>query len=102
MNKVRIEAEEAKGRKDQDEGRVGRKGESLSEKELPRELGHEDAENQVEKPGCAEGDDEADRPEYEVRKPRIARRPLLPTKAKIDKHYPLHLNYRAWCAHCVA
>ena len=35
MNKVRIEAEEAKGRKDQDEGRGGRKGEDLSEDELP-------------------------------------------------------------------
>ena len=28
--------------------------------------------------------------------------PLLPTKAEVDEHYPLHLNYRSWCAHCVA
>ncbi len=34
-NKVRIEPEGAKGRKYQDEGRRGRKGESLSEDELP-------------------------------------------------------------------
>jgi hypothetical protein len=48
---VRIEAEEAKGRKDQDEGRRGRKGESLSEDELPEEFGQEeDAEKKVEEP----------------------------------------------------
>ncbi len=45
---------------------------------------------------------EEDRPEYEVRKHKTARRPLLPTKAEIDSHYPLHLNYRSWCKHCVA
>ena len=45
---------------------------------------------------------EEDRPEYEVRKQKTARRPLLPTKAEIDDHYPLHLNYRSWCKHCVA
>ena len=100
---MRIEAEEAKGRKDQDEGRRGRKGESLSEDELPEEFGQEeDAAKKDEEPGCVGGEGEADRPEYEVRKPRIARRPLLPTKAEIDEHYPLHLNYRSWCAHCVA
>ena len=38
----------------------------------------------------------------ETRKPRIGRRPLLPTKADIDAHLPLHLNYRSWCAHCRA
>ena len=38
----------------------------------------------------------------EVRAPRVARRPFLPTKADIDEHYPLHLNYRSWCDHCVA
>ena len=42
MNKVRIEAEGAKGRKDQDEGRVGRTGESLSEDELPEEPGQDE------------------------------------------------------------
>ena len=45
---------------------------------------------------------EEDRPEYEVRKHKTARRPLLPTKAEIEEHYPLHLNSRSWCKHCVA
>ena len=38
----------------------------------------------------------------EVRKPRVGRRPILPTKADLEEHYPLHLNYRSWCEHCVA
>ena len=38
----------------------------------------------------------------EVRPPRVARRPILPTKAEIEEHYPLHLKYRSWCEHCVA
>ena len=37
-----------------------------------------------------------------VRKPRVKRRPNMPTKADIDAHLLLHLQYRAWCAHCVA
>ena len=32
----------------------------------------------------------------------MGRRPLAPTKAEIDEHYPLHLNYRSWCEHCRA
>ena len=38
----------------------------------------------------------------EVRRPRVGRRPILPTKADLEEHYPLHLNYRSWCEHCVA
>ena len=38
----------------------------------------------------------------EVRPPRVARRPILPTKADVEEHLPLHLNYRSWCEHCVA
>ena len=45
------------------------------------------------------GEEEA---EGEVRKPRIRRRPLLQTKAGIEEHDPLHLNYRSWCPHCRA
>ena len=26
----------------------------------------------------------------------------MQTKADLEEHYPLHLNYRSWCAHCVA
>ena len=63
MNKVRIEAEGAKGRKDQDEGRVGRKGESLSEDELPEELGQdEDAPKKDEEAGCVGGEGAEGRP----------------------------------------
>ena len=29
-------------------------------------------------------------------------KPTLPTKAEVEAHYPLHLNYRSWCKHCVA
>ena len=27
---------------------------------------------------------------------------MLPTKADIENDYPLHLEYRDWCPHCVA
>ena len=37
----------------------------------------------------------------EARMPRVGRRPLLPTKAEIEEHFPLHLQYRDWCEHCV-
>ena len=80
-----IEVEANKGRTyEAEEGRVGRKGESLeSEEELGEETGGRELA-------------EEDRPEYEVRKHKIARRPLLPTKADIDEHYPLHLNDCSW------
>ena len=32
----------------------------------------------------------------------MGRRPELPTKAEIAEHFPLHLKYRSWCAHCRA
>ena len=38
----------------------------------------------------------------EIRQPRLGRRPMAPTKAEIEEHYPLHLNYRSWCEHCRA
>ena len=37
-----------------------------------------------------------------MRAPRVARRPVLPTKAEIAEHFPLHLNFRSWCEHCMA
>ena len=40
--------------------------------------------------------------ESEVRKPQIARRPYTPTRAEVDAHLPLHLEYRSWCPHCCA
>ena len=38
----------------------------------------------------------------EVRQPRIGRRPMAPTKANMEAHYPLCLSYRSWCEHCRA
>ena len=35
-------------------------------------------------------------------KPIIGNIPLLPTKAELEEHYPLHLRYRSWCPHCRA
>ena len=47
-------------------------------------------------------DDVVAQEEMETRKQRIKRRLGMPTKADIDEHYPLHLQYRSCCAHCVA
>ena len=41
-------------------------------------------------------------PDGEVRKPQIARRPYTPTRAEVEAHLPLHLEYRSWCKHCRA
>ena len=49
----------------------------------------------TEAPGVLEAGDE-------TKKPWIEQRPALPLKALIYIHFPLHLNYRSWCRHCVA
>ena len=107
---LKIEEEAVKGRKDKDEeGRVGRKGESLeSDDEVEDKdaegIALETAEEIAVETTTTTGPPllGGDRPEYDVRKHKTARRPLLPTKAEFDNHYPLHLNYRSWCKHCVA
>ena len=38
----------------------------------------------------------------EARNPKVARRPITPTKAMILAHEVHHAEYREWCAHCVA
>ena len=43
-----------------------------------------------------------ERDDEEMRRARLGRRPVLPTKAEVTEHYPLHLNYRSLCKHCVA
>ena len=48
-----------------------------------------------------EAQEELEVEDEEIRKPRIGRRPVLLTKAEIDSHFPLHLNYRSWRKHCV-
>ena len=34
-------------------------------------------------------------------KPKMVNVGYSPTQKEIDEHMPLHLPYRAWCAHCV-
>ena len=104
-----MEDEEAKRKKNEDEGRAGRKGENLdSENETPEKTKtpEEDAEEEVAARGQVGGEDDLVPPEagsnFEVRKHRVGRQLVLPTKAEIDNHYPLHLQYRSWCKHCVA
>ena len=40
--------------------------------------------------------------EDEARRPRIARRPLAPTKEMVEEHNRTHAEYRDWCPHCRA
>ena len=87
----KVEVEAIKGRTDEIvEGSVGRKRESLESED--------EAAEETAVVGGRERE-EADRPEYELRKRNTASRPLLPIKAEIDEHYPLHLNDRSWCKH---
>ena len=58
-----------------------------------------------EQPGASLQKDDIQPPiaeNFEVRQHRVARKPQLPTKSEIAEHYPLHLQYRSWCKHCVA
>ena len=45
--------------------------------------------------GALEEEDE------ECRVPVVIPRPIAPTKAQLDEHFPLHLHYRSWCKACV-
>ena len=38
----------------------------------------------------------------EARRPRVAKRPQMPTKAEYDAHITLHGDYCDWCPDCVA
>ena len=51
--------------------------------------------------GEENGSDEIEDEEV-ARRPRIARRPQMPTKAEVDAHMVLHADYRDWCPDCVA
>ena len=37
-----------------------------------------------------------------ARDPRVARRPIKPTKAMVQSHELHHADYRDWCDHCRA
>ena len=67
--------------------------------ELVRDGGEQQNRGAVQNP--VQGVPEPPEAHAEVRLPRVARRPVLPTKAEIDEHFPLHLNFRSWCSHCV-
>ena len=77
---------------------INNKGEENKDKEIE--------EDKVEDERAKNDDGEVapppERDENEMRKPRLGRRPMLPTKAEVEEHFPLHLNYRSWCKHCVA
>jgi hypothetical protein len=60
-----------------------------------RELEKSEKLEEIEVVPVPDGDDE-------VRQPKVGRRPMAPTKAEVEEHYPLHLNYRSWCEHCRA
>ena len=108
---------------EEEEGKKRRKG-GIEDEDLEKELEEDDVreqpgararlvDNEVMIDGEAKGvedcvvsdkDKVPDDPEanFEVRPPKIARKPVLPTKAEIDEHFPLHPHYRSWCKHCVA
>ena len=46
-------------------------------------------------------DDEEESTE-EARRPRVAKRPQMPTKAEYDVHMTLHADYCEWCLACGA
>ena len=50
----------------------------------------------------AKEEDVVEENEEEARRPRISRRPQMPTKAEYDAHMTLHADYRDWCPDCVA
>ena len=50
----------------------------------------------------AKEDDVEDESTEEAGRPRVARRPQMPTKAEVDAHMTLHAGYRNWCPDCVA
>ena len=64
----------------------------------------EEATKSAEAGGASRSDEDVREEEEigEARKPRIARVPKTPTRADIEAHFPLHVEYRDWCPHCVA
>ena len=57
---------------------------------------------QIGKKAEAEDEDVIDENLEEARRPTIARRPQMHTKAEYDAHMTLHADYRDWCPDCVA
>ena len=71
---------------------VNAQGQSLSRaKELEVEKKDEEAETQPVSDALGE-----------TRIPRVGRRPVVPTKAEIEAHFPLRLHFRSWWSDCNA
>ena len=51
--------------------------------------------------GLIDKGDDDELGDSEVRGHKRAVRPYAPTKAELEEHLPLHLNYRDWCEDCV-
>ena len=68
---------------------------------LMKEVGGNEAEG-VGEPPVEMREEIEDGNAEESRAPRVARRPYTPSKAEVEAHYPLHLEYRSWCPHCRA
>ena len=101
--------EEKKGSKEDDDRRKrGRKGEEdLDDDEIAEQPGaslesRKDDEVRGEDGAKTTTTEEEIGEDFEVRRHKIGRQPVLPTKAEIEEHFPLHLQYRSWCPHCVA
>ena len=54
---------------------------------------------EVGREGGIEAEEEEEEEEDKI--PNRVTRPYAPTKAELDEHLPLHLNYRDWCEECV-
>ena len=59
---------------------------------VPGELMEEKGDESIEEKG---EEDEKVEVEHEMRQPKAGTRPTLPTKAELEAHLPLHLEYRS-------
>ena len=74
----------------EDSARIEEESEGTKKDEVEAEVEAERAKGPVEVDGVIADPPPAAGEDFEVRKPRIGRRPDMPTKADIDAHFPLH------------
>ena len=102
MKDMEEEVEEDIAAEKRKKGRIEEEGEAAAEDEDLDAHEDEQPHHDVRRPDKAKGvDSEGIARDFEVRKHKVARKPVLPTKAEIDAHVPLHLEYHSWCKHCV-
>ena len=75
---------------------------SSTEEGAPGIAGPEERRQSVAASGNAVGREEEDIQENAARDPKVARRPVMPTKAMVLAHELHHADYRDWCDHCRA